>query len=204
MNEKVRISVLVSGGGTNLQALIDAVKAGSLPRAEIALVVSSREGAYALERARRAGITVAVIPETGELIRALKESKTELIVLAGYMKILHPDVIREFRGRIINIHPSLIPKYCGKGFYGERVHKAVIEGGEKITGATVHFVDEGIDTGEIMLQREVPVMEGDDAKTLAARVLVTEHQILPEAVKTLCDMRLIGSGRSEADMESEK
>lgn len=204
MNEKVRISVLVSGGGTNLQALIDAVKAGSLPRAEIALVVSSREGAYALERARRAGITVAVIPETGELIRALKESKTELIVLAGYMKILHPDVIREFRGRIINIHPSLIPKYCGKGFYGERVHKAVIEGGEKITGATVHFVDEGIDTGEIMLQREVPVMEGDDAKTLAARVLVTEHQILPEAVKTLCDMRLIGSGRPEADMESEK
>jgi len=186
MSEKVKISVLVSGGGTNLQALIDAVKSGNLPQAEIALVVSSRSDAYALKRAKLAGVATAVISETAELIKALEDSKTEYIVLAGYMKILHPDVIKKYRGRIINIHPSLIPKYCGKGFYGEHVHEAVLAGGEKITGATVHFVDEGIDTGEIILQRKVPVEEGDDAKTLAARVLETEHQMLPEAVKMLC------------------
>ena len=186
MSEKIRVTVLVSGGGTNLQALIDSIKGGSLKEADIVLVVSNRKDAFALDRAKKAGIKTAVITDTEELIKALEQARTDLIVLAGYMSILQPDVIKKFRRRIINIHPSLIPKYCGKGFYGERVHKAVLLGGEKVTGATVHFVDEGVDTGEIILQREVPVIDGDDDKTLAARVLETEHRILPEAVKILC------------------
>jgi len=155
MNEKFKISVLVSGGGTNLQALIDNIENGNLPNAEIVRVISSRKDAYALERAKQAGIKTAVAEEG--LLEILDTVKTDLVVLAGYMKILQPEVIEKYRGRIINIHPSLIPKYCGKGFYGIRVHEAVIEAGEKVTGATVHFVDEGIDTGEIILQREVPV-----------------------------------------------
>jgi len=196
MKRRVRISVLVSGGGTNLQALIDRIGDGSLPEAEIVLVISSREGAVALERAGRAGIKGVVIskkdfpePETlaGELIKAFETANTDLIVLAGYMSIVHPDVIKKYPKRIINIHPALIPKYSGKGFYGMKVHKAVIEAGDKVSGATVHFVDEGIDTGEIILQREVPVKEGDDENTLAARVLETEHMILPEAVRKVVE-----------------
>ena len=192
MSEKIRISVLVSGGGTNLQALIDSIGKGELQDAEIALVISSRKDAFALERAKAAGIKTAVISKgdfpdealhSAELIKALEGVGTSLIVLAGYMSILQPDIIKRYRGRIINIHPSLIPKYCGAGFYGMKVHKAVIEAGEKVSGASVHFVDEGIDTGEIILQREVPVMEGDDEKSLAARVLAVEHKILPEAIK---------------------
>ena len=196
MKRRVRISVLVSGGGTNLQALIDRIGDGSLPEAEIVQVISSREGAVALERAGRAGIKGVVIskkdfpePETlaGELIKAFETANTDLIVLAGYMSIVHPDVIKKYPKRIINIHPALIPKYSGKGFYGMKVHKAVIEAGDKVSGATVHFVDEGIDTGEIILQREVPVKEGDDENTLAARVLETEHMILPEAVRKVVE-----------------
>ena len=192
MKQKVRISVLVSGGGTNLQALIDSIKSGSLPEAEIVRVISSREDAFALERARVAGIKGTVLSKkdfpdpdmlAGELIKTLEDTKTDLIVLAGYMSILHPDVIKRYSRRIINIHPSLIPKYSGRGFYGANVHKAVIEAGEKVSGATVHFVDEGIDTGEIILQREVPVKDDDDESTLAARVLEVEHTILPEAVR---------------------
>ena len=183
MKGKIKISVLVSGGGTNLQALIDSANAGLLPGAEIALVISSREDAFALERAKKAGIKTAVIKDGRELIKALEDAGTGLVVLAGYMKILRPDVIKRYARRIINIHPSLIPKYCGKGFYGIRVHRAVIAAGEKASGATAHFVDEGVDTGEIILQREVPVLESDDAETLAARVLETEHKILPEAVR---------------------
>jgi len=181
----MKISVLVSGGGTNLQALIDSIKNGDLPQTEIVLVVSSRKGVYALTRAEAAGIKTAVITDTEELIKILEEAGTDIVVLAGYMSILPPEVIRKFRGRIINIHPSLIPKYCGKGFYGERVHRAVLEGREKVSGATVHFVDEGVDTGEIILQREVPVLENDDVPTLAARVLAVEHQILSEAVRQI-------------------
>ena len=189
MSKKVKISVLVSGGGTNLQALINSVERGTLSGAEIVLVISSREGAYALERAKQAGIKNAVITNTEELIKALEEARTDLIVLAGYMRILRPDLIKKYSGRIINIHPSLIPKYCGKGFYGERVHRAVLAGGEKVSGATVHFVDEGVDTGEIILQRTVPVVDGDDEKTLAARVLAVEHQILPEAVELIINSK---------------
>jgi len=185
MSKKVKISVLVSGGGTNLQALINSVERGTLSGAEIVLVISSREGAYALERAKQAGIKNAVITNTEELIKALEEARTDLIVLAGYMRILQPDLIKKYSRRIINIHPSLIPKYCGKGFYGERVHRAVLAGGEKVSGATVHFVDEGVDTGKIILQRKVPVMDDDDEKTLATRVLSIEHQILSEALELI-------------------
>ena len=196
MKEKLKISVLVSGGGTNLQALIDSIESGGLPGAEIVLVISSRADAFALERARRAGIKTAVLSRkdfqsgpalAAEIVKALDEAGTGLVVLAGYMSILHPDVIRKYERRIINIHPSLIPKHCGKGFYGLKVHRAVIEAGETVSGATVHFVDEGVDTGEIILQKEVPVEAGDDEHTLAARVLEAEHAILPEAVQFIVD-----------------
>jgi len=196
MSEKVRISVLVSGGGTNLQTLIDSIENGNLPKAEIVQVISSREDAFALERARKAGIKDVVISKkdfsdikelSQKLNEVLKEEKTDLIVLAGYMSILDPDVIKNYPNRIINIHPSLIPKHCGKGFYGMKVHRAVIEAGEKVSGATVHFVDDGIDTGEIILQMEVPVKEEDDENTLAARVLELEHILLPKAVGIICE-----------------
>ncbi|MCO7123179.1 phosphoribosylglycinamide formyltransferase [Ihubacter massiliensis] len=179
----VNISVLVSGGGTNLQALIDKIQAGELEGVRIVQVIASREDAYALERAAKAGIKGKVVKETGRLLSELASENTDLIVLAGYMKVLEPAVIDAYRKRIVNIHPSLIPKYCGKGFYGKRVHQAVIDGKEKVSGATVHFVDEGVDTGEIILQREVPVEPGDTADTLAARVLKTEHVILAEGIK---------------------
>ena len=183
----VNISVLVSGGGTNLQALIDKVGSGELAGAEIVQVISSREGVFALERAAKAGIKGKVIKDTEGLLKALAEEDTDLVVLAGYMKVLEPPVIDAYRGRIINIHPSLIPKYCGKGFYGKRVHQAVLDGGETVSGATVHFVDEGVDTGEIILQREVPVEPGDTADTQAARVLKTEHVILAEGIKKVME-----------------
>lgn len=179
----INISVLVSGGGTNLQALIDKIQAGQLENARIVQVISSREGVFALERAQKAGIRGKVITDTQTLLSELAAEKTDLIVLAGYMRVLEPTVIEAYPRRIINIHPSLIPKYCGKGFYGKRVHQAVIDGGETVSGATVHFVDEGVDTGEIILQRQVPVKADDTAETLAARVLQTEHVILAEGIK---------------------
>lgn len=183
----VKISVLVSGGGTNLQALIDKTQSGELHGAEIVQVIASREGVFALERAAKAGIKGKVVKDTDKLLEELKAEGTDIVVLAGYMKVLEPAVIEAFRRRIINIHPSLIPKYCGKGFYGKRVHQAVIDGGETVSGATVHFVDEGVDTGEIILQREVPVEPDDTADTLAARVLKTEHVILAEGVQKVID-----------------
>lgn len=179
----VNISVLVSGGGTNLQAVIDNIESGVLKGARIVQVISSREGVFALERAAKAGIKGKVAADTETLLKELAAEKTDLIVLAGYMKVLEPAVIQAYRRRILNIHPSLIPKYCGKGFYGKRVHQAVLDGGETVSGATVHFVDEGVDTGEIILQRQVPVEPGDTADTLAARVLKTEHIILTEGIQ---------------------
>ena len=179
----VNISVLVSGGGTNLQALIDQVESGKLAGARIVQGISSREGVFALERASKAGIKGKVVADTKQLLSELAAEDTDLVVLAGYMKVLEPAVIEAYRKRIVNIHPSLIPKYCGKGFYGKRVHQAVLDGGETVSGATVHFVDEGVDTGEIILQRQVPVEPGDTADTLAARVLKTEHIILAEGIK---------------------
>lgn len=183
MKKKTKVAVLVSGGGTNLQAIIDKVQSGELPQVELVKVISSKEGAFALERAAKADIPTAVAKEQADVLNELKACGTELIVLAGYMKVLSEEIIKEYRNRIINIHPSLIPKYCGKGFYGIRVHNAVIAGGEKESGATVHYVDEGVDTGEIILQRKVPVEPGDTPEDLAARVLKTEHVILAEGLR---------------------
>lgn len=187
MKKKTKVAVLVSGGGTNLQAIIDKVQSGELPQVELVKVISSKEGAFALERAAKADIPTAVAKEQADVLNELKACGTELIVLAGYMKVLSEEIIKEYRNRIINIHPSLIPKYCGKGFYGIRVHNAVIAGGEKESGATVHYVDEGVDTGEIILQRKVPVEPGDTPEDLAARVLKTEHVILAEGLKIAID-----------------
>ena len=182
MSEKIRVAVLVSGGGTNLQALIDKEAAGQIPDATIVKVIASRDDAFALERAAKAGIETAVAREPEQVMEELQKSGADMIVLAGYMKVLPKEIIETYRNRIINIHPSLIPKYCGKGFYGKRVHKAVLEGGEKESGATVHYVDEGVDTGEIILQEKVPVLEGDTPDELAARVLAVEHRILAEGL----------------------
>lgn len=187
MSEKTKVAVLVSGGGTNLQALIDKVADGQLDDVEIVRVISSREDAFALTRAEKAGITTAVAREQQEVLKELKASGAEIVVLAGYMRVLSPEIIAEYRDRIINIHPSLIPKYCGKGFYGMRVHKAVIEAGEKESGATVHYVDEGVDTGAIILQEKVPVLDGDTPEMLAARVLETEHEILARGLERAVD-----------------
>ena len=190
----LKISVMVSGGGTNFQAVIDAVESGYIPGAEIVQVISSSPKAYALERAAKHGIPGTVVsskdwPDPAEkaarILSLLKEKETDLIVLAGYMSVVDESIIREYRGRIVNIHPSLIPKYCGKGFYGKRVHEAVLAAGEKVSGATVHYVDEGIDTGEIILQEQVPVLPGDTADDLAARVLEVEHRILTKAIRDI-------------------
>ncbi|MDO4545611.1 MAG: phosphoribosylglycinamide formyltransferase [Bacillota bacterium] len=185
--EKLKIAVLVSGGGTNLQALIDKMADGQIRDGEIVKVISSREDAFALERAAKAGIATAVAAEQDKVLAELQESGADIIALAGYMKVLSPEIIRAFRNRIINIHPSLIPKYCGKGYYGIHVHRAVIEGGEKESGATVHYVDEGVDTGEIILQEKVPVLEGDTPEELAARVLKTEHKIFAKGLQKVID-----------------
>lgn len=194
----LRISVLVSGGGTNLQAVIDGIEDGSIRDAEVVRVISSNPNAYALERAGKSNIEAIVIgkdnyPDGGErtkaIIAALDEAETDLVVLAGYMSILEPSLIKAYHGRIINIHPSLIPKFCGAGFYGKRVHEAVLAAGEKESGATVHYVDEGVDTGPVILQEKIPVIAGDTAETLAARVLETEHKILREAVIKIIEDR---------------
>lgn len=194
MNQKTKVAVLVSGGGTNLQAIIDKTQTGELPQVELVKVISSKEGAFALERAAKAGIQAAVAKEQTDVLRELEESGAEIIVLAGYMKVLSPEIITRYRNRIINIHPSLIPKYCGKGFYGIRVHKAVLEGEEKESGATVHYVDEGVDTGEIILQKKVPVMADDTPETLAARVLTVEHEILARGLASAIERLQAASG----------
>lgn len=193
---KIRIGVLVSGGGTNLQSLIDAIEEGSI-NGEIAVVISDRGKAFALERARKHGIKAVYIDKNQQGLRLKEEldkHSIELVVLAGYLTILDRYFVKAYEGRIINIHPSLIPSFCGKGFYGERVHKAAIEYGVKVSGATVHFVDEGTDSGPIILQEAVPVFAEDTADTLAARVLEIEHKLLPEAVRLYCKGSLIIEG----------
>lgn len=195
--QKVRIGVLVSGGGTNLQKLIDSTEAGSI-NGEIVAVISDRENAFALERARKHGIKALYLDRKQPLMKTKEELdklKVELVVLAGYLTILDRDFVRAYEGRIINIHPSLIPSFCGKGFYGEKVHQAAVEYGVKVSGATVHFVDEGTDSGPIILQEPVPVYSEDTAETLAARVLEVEHRLLPEAVRLYCDGKLKIEGR---------
>lgn len=197
--EKVNITVLVSGGGTNLQSVIDNIESGYLDKARIVQIISNNRNAFALERGKKHGIPGICIdkeqwPEEKDrskmILQKLNEAETDLIVLAGYMSILDPEMIEAYRDRIINIHPSLIPKFCGKGFYGKRVHRAVLENSDQESGATVHFVDEGVDTGKIILQEKVPVEPGDTEDTLAARVLTVEHRILPKAIKMFCDGEL--------------
>lgn len=194
---KVRTAVLVSGGGTNLQTLIDSAAAG-LINGEIALVISDRENAYALERAKKHGIRAVYIDRqhyAEGIMQELQKADAELVVLAGFLSILDARLVKAYEGRIINIHPSLIPSFCGKGFYGEKVHKAAIEYGVKLSGATVHFVDEGTDSGPIILQEAVPVYPEDTAEKLAERVLKVEHKLLPEAVRLYCEGRLKIEGR---------
>jgi len=184
--KKIKISVMVSGGGTNFQALAESVKNGSIENAEIVRLISGSEKAFALQRSKALQIPSKVIKDTkdaAEMLDLLKEAETDLVVLAGYLKILDPEIINAYKKRIINIHPALLPKFGGHDMYGLNVHRAVINAGEKESGATVHYVDEGVDTGEIILQKKVPVMPGDTPEKLAARVLETEHEILPLAVK---------------------
>ena len=187
----LKISVMVSGSGSNLQAIIDAIDCGQIKDAEIVQVISSNPEAFALKRAEKHKIKGLVIGKkefpveedrNKAIITALKKEETKLVVLAGYMNILGPELVKEFKGKIINIHPSLIPKFCGKGCYGLKVHEAVINAGEKESGATVHYVDEGIDTGEIIIQEKLPVRPADTAESLAARVLEIEHIIVPKAI----------------------
>ncbi len=180
----VRVAVLVSGGGTNLQALLDALH--DSPIARVARVISSRPDAGALERARRAGVPTTVLRDANdpaELQSAL--AGAQLVVLAGYLKLVHSSVVARFRGRMINIHPALLPAFGGPGMYGHRVHEAVLASGAKESGATVHFVDEAFDRGAIIAQEKVPVQKGDTAETLAARVLEAEHRLLPRVVLDL-------------------
>ncbi len=189
---KARIAVLVSGGGTNLQALIDSEKIKS---GEIVLVVSNNSGAYALKRAEKAGIKTAVIQKKGveqaefeeKLSAVLEENKIDVIVLAGFMCILSGNFTSKYPERIINVHPSLIPSFCGKGFYGLKVHEAALEYGVKVTGATVHYVNEVPDGGKIILQRAVEIKDGDTPELLQRRVMEqAEWILLPQAAELVC------------------
>lgn len=193
---KKRIAVLVSGGGTNLQALLEAEAAGKIPHGEIAMVVSNNPNAYALERAKNFGVPAAVInkKELGsqaafeaQLQAVLERNGTDLIILAGFMCILSQNFTAKWPKRIINVHPSLIPSFCGEGFYGLRVHQAALDYGVKVTGATVHFVNEIPDGGEIIAQKAVDIQPGDTPETLQRRVMEqAEWILLPQAAETVC------------------
>ncbi len=197
-----RIAVFVSGGGSNFQAILDQISAGRIS-GEVVLVISDKPGAYALTRAQNAGIETWAYekrqytkPELEQKIcDILEKYKVDFCVLAGYLSILGASVIRKYPNKIINIHPSLIPSFCGMGFYGKHVHQGVLDYGAKVSGATVHFVDEGADTGPIILQESVKVMEDDDAQSLADRVLTVEHKLLPEAVRLMCEDAIQVNGR---------
>lgn len=197
----LKLAVIVSGGGTNLQALIDQMEQNKLPNASIEVVISNHEDAYALERARLHHLATAVItrkeyrtPEefAEALLKLIQSYEVDLIVLAGCLMLIPGLVVREFRHRIINIHPSLIPSFCGEGFYGLKVHEAALARGVKITGATVHFVDEGCDTGPIILQKEIAVADNDTPESLQRRVMEqAEWMILPEAVRLISEGRIL-------------
>jgi len=205
-----RIAILASGNGTDCEAVITAVEQGQIPDAGVAVVIADRN-APVLERARRHGVTVLLIDRRGcgrashdtALATALAEYRVDLVVLAGYLSIVGGATVTTYRNRIINVHPSLIPAFCGHGFYGERVHQAVLDAGVKLTGVTVHFVDEGTDSGPVILQEAVNVLDTDDAATLAARVLVVEHRLLPQAVALYCSGRLSVQGRQVHIMREE-
>lgn len=188
----LKVTVLVSGGGTNLQAILDAMDRREIQNAEISAVISNNPNAYALERARLKGIpALCISPKTYKtreefhkaLLKALKDSGADLVVLAGCLVVIPESIIREYKGRMINIHPSLIPSFCGTGYYGLKVHEEALKRGVKVTGATVHFVDEGTDTGPILLQKAVEVHEGDTPEVLQRRVMEeAEWVLLPKAI----------------------
>ena len=188
----LRVAVLVSGGGTNLQAIIDGVDNKTITNAQIVTVISNNQNAYALERAKMHGIPAKCISPKNfrdrdafneALLREVREAGADLIVLAGFLVVIPEKMIAEYRNRIINVHPSLIPSFCGTGYYGLRVHEAALARGVKVTGATVHFVDEGTDTGPIILQKAVAVQQDDTAKSLQLRVMEeAEWKILPQAI----------------------
>ena len=200
----LRVAVCVSGGGTNLQAIIDAIASGKIENAQIVRVISNNKNAYALTRAKDAGIEgVCVSPRDYEnrerfneaLLECLKEADPDLIVLAGFMVAVPANVIEAYRGRIINIHPALIPSFCGKGYYGLHVHEKVLQRGAKVTGATVHFVDEDLDHGPILLQKAVEVREGDTPEVLQRRVMEeAEWILLPEAISLIAQGRVTIDG----------
>ena len=196
MNNFKRIGVLVSGGGTNLQAILDAEKSGIIKSGKVAVVVSSSAKAFALERAAKAGVPSVCVSRKEcasksefeeKISAALSEYEVDIVVLAGFMHILSCDFIAKYRNRMINVHPSLIPSFCGDGFYGLKVHEAALEKGVKVTGATVHFVNEITDGGKIIMQKAVEIEEGDTPEILQKRVMKeAEHIILPQALELLC------------------
>ena len=196
----LKVAVLVSGGGTNLEAILQAMESGEIPGVQVVKVISNNPGAYALERARNHGVPAQCISpkDYGDrqafhqaLLEGVRASGAELIVLAGFLVVIPPEMIREYRGRIINVHPSLIPSFCGTGYYGKKVHEAALARGVKVTGATVHFVDEGTDTGPIILQKAVEVREDDTPDTLQRRVMEeAEWKLLPKAIRLIAEGRV--------------
>ena len=198
--KQMKIAVCVSGGGTNLQAIIDAIDNGTITNTEIAVVISNNADAYALERAQKAGIKgICISPKSYETREAFNEDflkrlnsyNVDLVVLAGFLVVIPPQMIAEYRNRIINIHPSLIPSFCGKGYYGLKVHEGVLERGVKVTGATCHLVDEGTDTGPIILQKAVEVQQGDTPEVLQRRVMEqAEWIIMPKAIDLIANGRV--------------
>ncbi len=198
-----KIAVLVSGGGSNLASIIEAIEKGEI-NASIEYVISDKKDVFALKRAEEKGIKTFVVDKkeygnkSSDKILELLKGKVDLIVLAGYLSILSGELLREFSNRIINIHPSLIPSFCGPGMYGIKVHEAAIKAGVKYSGCTVHFVNELVDGGAILLQQAVPVYFEDDAKTLQQRVLIEEHKLLPQAIKLIIENRVsIEGGRAK-------
>lgn len=185
----LNIAVCVSGGGTDLQSIIDACEAGKI-NGQIRLVISNRKKAYGLERARLHGIQAEWIKDEDEILKRFEEEKIDVVVLAGYLAIVGDKLIEQYKNRIINIHPSLIPSFCGPGFYGMHVHEAVFKRGVKVSGATVHFVTGEVDGGPIILQRAVDISDLETPEDIQARVLEIEHEILPEAVSLYCEGRV--------------
>lgn len=200
---KIRIAILISGGGTNLQAIIDAIKEEKI-NGEIRLVISDQKDVYGLKRAQRENIDTMTILKSDfnarkewneEILSRLQSYSIDLVLLAGFMSILDESIVRNFPNAIMNIHPALIPSFCGKGYFGKRVHQAVLDYGAKVTGVTIHFVDEGADTGPIILQEAIEVKQDDTVDTLAHRVLKVEHKLYPKAVQLFTEGKLRVEGR---------
>lgn len=196
-----KIAVLVSGSGSNLQSIIDSIKDGYI-NCSIEIVISDRPGVYGIERAKENNIRTVVLDRkqygsklSDELLKLIKD-KVDLIVLAGWLSILDNNLIKAFKNRIINIHPSLIPAFCGNGMYGKKVHEAALSYGVKVSGCTVHYVDEGTDTGSIILQKAVPVLSGDSIESLQQRILREEHRTLPEAIKYISEGKVTVKARN--------